>query len=97
MNYRNIYRVLSVKNAYFVLKEIYEGCKIDSFKSFEEIRKTVKMGKPTLRRITNRLSACGLIESRKDTSTKDGRKRVFVVTDIELIEKLIEITEYIAR
>lgn len=96
MNYRNVYRALSVKNAYIVMAEIYEGCQINDFRSFEDILKRLKMNKATLRRITNRLSRSGVINSVKDENNPDKRKRVYVIADKELIEKLINLTQYIA-
>lgn len=97
MNYRNVYRVMSVKNAYIVLMEIYNGCKTDDFRSFQDLRESIRMNKSTLRRITNRLSSCGLIRSIKDNRMFDGRKKVFVITDKELVEKMSDLTQYIAQ
>lgn len=97
MNYRNVFRALSVKNAYSVLREIYEGCLVNDYRSFEDLKECLKMNKSTLRRITNRLSACGIIESVRDNTIKDGRKRAFIISDQELIEKISDIIEYMTR
>lgn len=97
MNYRNVYRALSVKNTYLILREIYEGCLVNDFRSFDYLKTCFKMNQSTLRRITNRLSACGLIESKKTSTSEDKRKRVYVICDQQLIEKISDVTEYIAR
>lgn len=97
MNYRNVYRALSIKNAYLVLKDIYDGCLVCEYRSFDTLKNNLRINKATLRRITNRLSNCGLINSIKDSSITDGRKRVYVITDSELMEKISELTQYIAR
>ena len=97
MNYRNVYRVLSIKDAFSVLWEIYNGCMTEEYKTFENIRESLKMNKNTLRRITNRLSRSGLIQSSKSTSYHDKRKRVFVIIDSELFKKISELTEYMTR
>ena len=97
MNYRNVYRALSIRDAFIVLKEIHDGCLVCEYRSFDYLKDNLKINKATLRRITNRLSNCGLINSVKDSSIGDGRKRVYVVTDTELVEKLSDVTQYIAR
>ena len=97
MNYRNVYRALSVKNAYLVLKEVSRGVAENNPRSFDDLKEKLKMNKFSLRRITNRLSACDLIVAMKSTNLSDGRKRVFVITDKFLLDKIFELTDYIAR
>ena len=72
--------------------EIYNGCLIQDFKSFEALRENRRMDKNTLRRITNRLSSCGLIKSLRDTRIPDGRKRVYVVVDLGVAEAIRNLT-----
>lgn len=97
MNYRNVLRALSVKHSYMVLREIHQGCINANFMSFDDLRKKLNINKSTLRRITNRLSACGLIKSIKNDLQNDGRKRVFVPTDIHLVSILSDVIEYMSR
>ena len=97
MNYRNIYRALSVKNALNIYMEIYNGCLTEEYKSFENLRQSFKIGKDSLRRITNRLSSCGLIKSLKDTHIGDGRKRIYVVVDLEITENIKNLTNLIMK
>lgn len=95
MNYRNIYRVLATKDALNVLMDISEGCKVEQPVTFADLHKMYKLSKPSLRRITNRLSRCGLIRSSKDTTSSDGRKRVYIVRNMSLCDKLIKLTQEI--
>lgn len=94
-NYRNVYRVLSIKNAINVLFEIQEGCKVEEYREFDYLCKFFNLDKFTMRRITNNLSSCGLIESRKNPNITDKRKRCYVVTDMELCDKIKELTSSI--
>lgn len=97
MNYRNVYRALSVKNAYAVLREVYQGVLENKPRSFEDLKEKMKMNKSTLRRITNRLSASRLIVSAKDVNLTDKRQRVYLIWDEYLIKKLSEITDYMSQ
>lgn len=92
MNYRNIYRALSIKNAINVLMTIYQSCQIEQYLSFSDIEESLKIEKHSLRKITNRLSSCGLIVSTKDTNGADGRSRVYVVSNANICEKIKELT-----
>ena len=94
MNYRNVYRVLSIKNSINVLLDIYEGCKTEEYKAFSDLRNSYKMSEFSLRRITNRLSACGLIKSVK-AKGRDGRVRVYIVSNPDLCESIKNITQQI--
>lgn len=93
MNYRNVYRIMSVKNAHEVLIEIYKGNLSKNYRSFNDIQETLKMNKSSLRRITNRLSSCGLIKSVKNIQTEDKRKRVYILSDISIVEEILRLTE----
>lgn len=97
MNYRNVYRALSVKNAYAVLKEVYQGVVENNPRSFDDLKEKLKMNKFSLRRITNRLSSCDLITAMKSTYLSDGRKRVFIISDKFLLDKIFEITDYMKK
>lgn len=97
MNYRNVYRALSVKNAFAVLKEVYQGVLENNPRSFNDLQKTLNMNKSTLRRITNRLSASRLIVSAKYEYLSDQRERVYVILDSYLIESLSKITEHMSQ
>jgi DNA-binding MarR family transcriptional regulator len=95
VKYRNIYRVLATKDAISILNDIYEGCKTEQYLTFSEIKKIYGKSIPSLRRLTNKLSRSGLIKSVKSQNGKDGRTRVFVVTNPDLCDKILEITESI--
>ena len=97
MNYRNVYRALSVKNAYLVLREVYKGVLENNPRSFDDLQKNLKLNKSTLRRITNRLSASRLIFSSKYEYMNDKRKRVYVIWDSFLIESISKITDYMSQ
>lgn len=97
MNYRNVYRVLATKKAIDVLIDICEGCKIEQYLSFTDLSCKYKMSKPSLRRLTNRLSRSGLIKPIKNKTSSDGRTRVYVVNDIDICEKIISLTTDIAN
>lgn len=92
MNYRNIYRALSIKNAINVLMTIYQSCQIEQYLSFRDIEESLKIEKHSLRKITNRLSSCGLIMSVKDKNGTNGRSRVYVVSNTNICEKIKELT-----
>ena len=92
MNYRNVYRALSMKNSINILMDVYEGCKTEDYKTFAELKKPYKMSEFTLRRITNRLSSCGLIKSVKGKN-EDGRTRVYVVVNADLCELINSLTQ----
>lgn len=92
MNYRNVYRALSMKNSINILMDVYEGCKTEDYKTFADLKKPYKMSEFTLRRITNRLSSCGLIKSVKGKN-EDGRTRVYVVVNADLCESINSITQ----
>lgn len=92
MNYRNVYRALSMKNGVNVLMDIYAGCKIEEYKTFSDLKKTYKISEFSLRRITNRLSSCGLIKSIK-ANREDGRARVYVVENADLCESIKCLTQ----
>lgn len=79
MKYNLIFSALAVKKALDVYLFIWEGCKTEDYHSFEEVRKTLRLGVSTCRRITNRLARVGLIESVKDTRYDDKRKKAYVV------------------
>jgi DNA-binding MarR family transcriptional regulator len=95
VNYRNIYRVLATKDAVSILADIYEGCKKEQYLTFSEIHKIYRKSIPALRRLTNKLSRSGLIKSVKSQTGEDGRTRVFIVTNPDLCDKILEITESI--
>lgn len=97
MNFRNIYRVLSVKNALNIYMEIYHGCLIEEYKSFKDLIKENRININSLRKITNRLSSSGLIKSIKDNKEIDKRKKVFVVTDSEIAESIKNLTNLIMK
>lgn len=97
MNYRNVYRALSVKNAFAVLKEVYQGVLENNPRSFDDIQKNLKINKSTLRRITNRLSSSRLIISAKYEYLTDKRKRVYVIWDSFLIEMISKITQHMSQ
>lgn len=88
MNYRSVYRVLSTKDAISVLFDIYEGCKIEQYLTFSELRKKYKKSEASLRRLTNRLSRSGLIKSVKSNQVTDKRARVFIVTDAKMCDEI---------
>ena len=92
MNYRNVYRALSMKNSINILMDIYEGCKTENYKTFADLKKPYKISEYALRRITNRLSSCGLIKSVKGKN-KDGRTRVYVVVNADLCELIKCLTQ----
>ena len=92
MNYRNVYRALSMKNSINILMDVYEGCKTEEYKTFADLKKPYKMSEFTLRRITNRLSSCGLIKSIK-ANREDGRARVYVVENADLCESIKYLTQ----
>lgn len=92
MNYRNVYRALSMKNGVNVLMDIYAGCKIEEYRTFSDLKKTYKMSEFSLRRITNRLSSCGLIKSVKGKN-EDGRTRVYVVVNAGVCESIKYLTQ----
>ena len=92
MNYRNVYRALSMKNSINILMDIYEGCKTENYKTFADLKKPYKMSEFALRRITNRLSSCGLIKSVKGKK-EDGRTRVYVVVNVDLCELIKCLTQ----
>jgi predicted transcriptional regulator len=97
MNYRNVYRVLAVKDALNILIDIYEKCKIEEYMSFNDICKKYKKSEPSIRRITNRLSRSGLVKSIKNPNSENGRSRVYIVSDATLCDKLIDISQYISE
>lgn len=90
-NYKKIFNTLASKGAIEVFLQIYSGCKTEEYPSFEEIRKSLRMSKFTLRRITNRLSRGGLICSGKHKDSSDGRKRVYMIENAELANLLEQI------
>lgn len=92
MNYRNVYRALSMKNSLNILMDVYEGCKTENYKTFADLKKPYKMSEFALRRITNRLSSCGLIKSVKGKK-EDGRTRVYVVVNVDLCELIKCLTQ----
>lgn len=92
MNYRNVYRVLSVKNSINVLMDIYEGCITEEYKTFADLKGLYNMSEFSLRRITNRLSSCGLIKSIKHGG-RDGRERAYVVCDPKICESIRILTQ----
>lgn len=81
MKYNLIFSALSIRKALDVYLEIWQGCKTEEYRSFEDIRKELRIGKSSLRRITNRLSRVGLINSLQDPTSEDGRKRVYCVAN----------------
>ena len=92
MNCRNVYRALSMKNSINILMDVYEGCKTENYKTFADLKKPYKMSEFALRRITNRLSSCGLIKSVKGKK-EDGRTRVYVVVNVDLCELIKRLTQ----
>lgn len=88
MNYRSVYRVLATKNAIDVLFDIYEGCKVEQYLTFSQLRERYKKSEPSLRRLTNRLSRSGLIKSVKSTQSKDKRTRIFIITDAKICDMI---------
>lgn len=74
-----VFSAFSIKKALDVYLFIWEGCKTEDYHSFEDIRKTLRIGASNCRRITNRLARVGLIESVKDTRYEDRRKKAYVV------------------
>lgn len=88
MNYRSVYRVLSTKNAIDVLFDIYEGCKVEQYLTFSQLRERYKKSEASLRRLTNRLSRSGLIKSVKSTQSKDKRTRIFIITDAKICDMI---------
>jgi predicted transcriptional regulator len=94
MNYRNVYRALAIKDAINVLFSIYEGCKIEEYLTFDDIVKKLNKPRGNIRRITNRLSSCGVIRSIK-ANTQDKRKRVYVVNSVTVCDLIKELTQEI--
>lgn len=97
-NYRAIYRALSMKNALNVLTLVYNGNVVKNYMTFGDLKQMLKSDEYTLRRITNSLSRVGLIKSIKKgkmTDEADGRKRVYVIDDLFLYKKIMELTDYI--
>lgn len=94
MNYRNVYRALAIKDAINVLFNIYEGCKTEEYLTFEDIVKKLNKPHGNIRRITNRLSSCGLIRSVK-ANTQDRRKRIYVISSVAVCDLIKELTQEI--
>ena len=90
-NYKKVFSALASKGVIDVYMQIYYGCKTEEYQSFENIRKELRMSKDTLRKLTNRLSRCGLISSAQPYETDDKRKRVYVVDNPELAELVNQI------
>lgn len=90
-SYKKVFGALSSKGVIDVFMQIYFGCKTEEYKSFQEIKDSLKINKNTLRRITNRLSRCGLISSAQPTESKDKRKRVYIVEDSRLADLIEQI------
>lgn len=92
MNYRDVYRALSVKDALNTLMEIQILNSVDVPCYFETLTKNLNIDKHKLRKITNRLSRCKLIKSVRKPFSPDGRKRVFVITDRDVVDMIRETT-----
>lgn len=90
-SYKKVFGALSSKGVIDVFMQIYLGCKTEEYKSFQEIKDSLKINKNTLRRITNRLSRCGLISSAQPTESEDKRKRVYIVEDSKLADLIEQI------
>lgn len=90
-SYKKVFGALSSKGVIDVFMQIYLGCKTEEYKSFQEIKDSLKINKNTLRRITNRLSRCGLISSAQPIESKDKRKRVYIVEDSKLADLIEQI------
>lgn len=84
-SYKKIFTALSAKGVIDVYMYIYYRGTTEEYPSFEEIRQELKMAKGTLRRITNRLSRCDMIQSVQPEG-EDGRRRVYIVENPELAE-----------
>lgn len=90
MNYKLIFGAFSMKKAIEVYLFIYNGCKIEDYASFEDIRKGMGMSKYRLRILTNRMSRIGLIKSIQDSRYKDKRKKCYIVGDPTFAEKFYD-------
>lgn len=91
MKYNLIFSALAVKKALDVYMSVWQGCKTEEYCSFEDIRKELRIGKSSLRRITNRLSRVGLINNLKDPQSEDKRKRVYCVSSAYFANTLEEL------
>lgn len=85
-----VFRAFGVDKALDVYLQIYEGCKIEDYFSFNQLREKFKMSEYKLRLITNRMSRIGLIKSVRDTRFEDKRKRYYVVKDSHFADKLFD-------
>lgn len=81
MKYDLIFQALSIRHALEVYLEIWQGCKTEEYRSFEEIREAINIKKESCRRITNRLSRLKLIKSIKNPNSEDKRKRIYIITN----------------
>lgn len=88
MKYDLIFQALSIRHALEVYLEIWQGCKVEEYRSFEDILKEVKIKKSAGRRITNRLSRLDLIASLKDPNSKDKRKRIYIIKNAYIANTL---------
>ena len=85
-----VFRAFGMDKAIDVFLLIYEGCRIEDYVSFNQIREKLKMSEYKLRIITNRMSRIGLIKSIRDTRYQDKRKRYYIVKEAHFAEKFCD-------
>lgn len=85
-----VFRAFGMDKAIDVYLLIYDGCKIEDYVSFKQIKDKLRISEYKLRLITNRMSRIGLIKSVRDTRYQDKRKRYYVVKNAHFADKFCE-------